>query len=179
MMNVANHETAGSVPNGQQATSSCCGRGAMFGWSPPALPADSELKRRVDRMMPQSGVSFVVFFAVIIALLNVGVILPRRLDLAAIAVASLAAGSWCAVNFWRSRHAHCVITGAGWLALAGFSLLEAGLGRSLIHGDEGLVFLGVLGLGLAFEGAWYIARGTNAVSSRSSWVRVPTNSIRR
>jgi hypothetical protein len=87
---------------------------------------------------------------------------------------------WCAVNFWRCRHAHCVITGAGWLALAAFSFLEAGLGRSVIHGDEGLVFLGVLGVGLAFEGAWYVARGTNAVSSsRSSWAHGPANSPKR
>lgn len=50
-------------------------------------------------------------------------------------------------------------------AIAAFSFLEAGLGHSLIHGDEGLVFLGMLGVGLAFEGAWYVARGTNAVSS--------------
>ena len=150
----------------------------MFGWSPPALPADTNLKRRVDRMMPRSGLSFVIFFAVVIALLNVGVILPRRMDLVAIGVVGLAAGSWCAVNFWRCRHAHCVITGAGWLALAGFSFLEAGLGRSVIHGDEGLVFLGVLGLGLVFEAAWYVARGTNAVSSRSSRVRVPANSAK-
>ena len=96
----------------------------MFGWSPPALPADTNLKRRVDRTMPRSGLSLVIFFAVVIALLNVGVILPRRMDLVAIGVVGLAAGSWCAVNFWRCRHAHCVITGAGWLALAGFSSLR-------------------------------------------------------
>lgn len=152
----------------------------MFGWSPPALPADTDLKRRVDRMMPRSGLSFVMFFAVVIVLLNVGVIFPRRLDLIAIGAAGTAAGAWCAVNFWRCRHAHCVITGAGWLALAAFSFLEAGLGRSLIHGDEGLVFLGVLGVGLAFEGAWYMVRGTNAVSSvRSSRAHAPTNSAKR
>jgi hypothetical protein len=176
--NTADYETADSVLDVPRAAASCCGPGAMFGWSPAPLPANSQLKRRIDRMMPRSGLSFVVFFAVIIALLNVGVILPRRLDLVAIGVASLTAGSWCAVNFWRCRHAHCVITGAGWLALAGFSFLEAGLGHSLIHGDEGLAFLGVLLLGLAFEGAWYVARGTNAVSSRSSWVRLPGDSAK-
>ena len=152
----------------------------MFAWSPPARPADTGLKRRVDRMMPRSGLSFVMFFAAVTALLNVGVILPGRLDLAAIGVAAMSAGSWCAVNFWRCRHAHYVITGAGWLALVAFSFLEAGLGRSVIHGDEGLVFLGVLGVGLAFEGAWYVARGTNAVSSsRSSWAHGPANSPKR
>jgi hypothetical protein len=98
----------------------------------------------------------------------VGRILPPRLDLVAVGLASLAAGSWCSVNFWRCRHAHCVITGAGWLAPAVFTFLEAGLGRSLIHGDEGLVFLGVLGAGLVFECTWYMTRGTNAISPRST-----------
>lgn len=150
------------------AEPNCCGPTALFGWSPPPLPADTELKRRADRLLPRSGVPFVLFFAAVVGLLNVGVILSVRLDLAAVGVASLCAGGWCAVHFWRCRHAHCVITGTGWLALAGFTLVEAGLGRSLIHGDEGLVFLGVLAAGLVFEGVWYVARGTNAVSSRST-----------
>jgi hypothetical protein len=58
---------------------------------------------------------------------------------------------------------HCAITGPGWLALAGFAFVEAGLGRSLIHGDEGLVFLGVLAVGLVVEGVRYAVRGTNAI----------------
>jgi len=72
------------------------------------------------------------------------------------------------VNFWRCRHAHCVITGIGWFALAGFTFFEAGLGRSLIHGDERLVFLGVLAPGLVFDGTWNVVRGTNAVSAPST-----------
>lgn len=32
----------------------------------------------------------------------------------------------------------------------------------------GLVFLGVLGACLVFEGAWYVVHGTNAVSLRST-----------
>ena len=72
-------------------------------------------------------------------------------------------GGWCGLNFWRSRHAHCLVTGPAWLALALFTFAEASLGRTLIHGYEQLVFLGVLAAGLAFEGAWYVARRTNAV----------------
>ena len=68
-----------------------------------------------------------------------------------------------------------MITGAGWLTLAGFAFLEAGLGRSLIRGDEGLVFLAVLGAGLLFEGVWYLTHGTNAVSSRSARNRLGAN----
>jgi len=153
---------------GPAAAADCCGSRALFGWSPPPLPADTALKRRIDAVLPRSGLRLVVFFAVVVALLNVGPILPKWLDLVAVGVASLAAGGWCAVNFWRCRHAHCVVTGAGWLALAGFAFVEAGLGRSLIHGDEGLVFLGVLGAGLLVEGAWYAVRGTNAISPRST-----------
>jgi len=146
----------------------CCGPRALFGWSPPPLPADTALKRRVDALLPRSGVRLVIFFAVVVVLLNVGAVLPKRLDLVAVGLASLAAGGWCAVNFWRCRHAHCVVTGAGWLALAGFAFVEAGLGRSLIHGDEALVFLAVLAAGLVVEGWWYAVRGTNAISPRST-----------
>jgi hypothetical protein len=153
---------------GQDTGPSCCGPTALFGWSPPPLPADTELKRHADRLLPRSGVPFILFFATVVALLNVGAVLPMRLNLVAIGAASLGAGAWCAVNFWRCRHAHCVITGIGWHTLAGFTFFEAGLGHSLIHGDEGLVFLGVLAAGLVFEGTWYVVRGTNTVSSRST-----------
>jgi hypothetical protein len=146
----------------------CCGTRALFGWSPPPLPADTALKRRVDRILPRSGLRLILFFAAVVALLNVGPVLPTRLDLAAVGLASLAAGGWCSLNFWRSRHAHCVITGSGWLALAVFAFVEAGLGRSIIHGDEALVFLGVLGAGLVVEAVWRAVRGTNAMSSRST-----------
>src|SRR5215469_16193101 len=81
--------------------SACCSPRALFGWSPPALPADTALKRRVDAMMPRSGLPLVVFFGAVFVLLNIGVVLPRQLDLAAVGVASLAAGAWCSLNFWR------------------------------------------------------------------------------
>jgi hypothetical protein len=156
-----------TVP-GPAAAADCCGPRALFGWSPPPLPADTALKRRVDALLPRSGLRLILFFAAVVALLNAGPILPTWLDLVAVGVASLAAGGWCAVNFWRCRHAHCVVTGAGWLALAGFAFVEAGLGRRLIHGDEGLVFLAVLAAGLVVEGVWYAVRGTNAISPRST-----------
>jgi hypothetical protein len=149
--------------SGPAAAADCCGPQALF-----PLPADTALKRRVDRLLPRSGLRLILFFVVVVALLNVGPILPTWLDLVAVGVASLAAGGWCAVNFWRCRHAHCLVTGAGWLALAGFAFVEVGVGRSLIHGDEGLVFLGVLGAGLMVEGVWYAVRGTNAISPRSA-----------
>jgi hypothetical protein len=149
----------------------CCNPVALFGWSPPLRPADTALKRRVDRVLPSSGLPLIIFFAAVIALLNVGLVLPARLDLSAAGLAAGAAGSWCTVHYWRTRQAHCLITGAGWLALAAFSFAEAGLGRSLIHGDEGLVFLAVLAAGLAFEATWYALHRTNAVASPPAAVR--------
>jgi hypothetical protein len=148
------------------AAYSCCGPRALFGWSPPTLPADTTLKRWVDAIMPSTGLPLVAFYTAVAILLNVGLLLPKRLDLLSIGVASLAAGSWCAVNFWRCRHAHCLITGPSWLALAGFALVEAGLGRSLMRGDEALAFLGILAAGLAFECVWFCATGTHAIGPR-------------
>jgi hypothetical protein len=99
----------------------------------------------------------------VVALLNVGQLLPRRADLATVGLAALLAGGWCALNFWRCRHAHCALTGGGWLALAVFAFAEAAVGRSVIGGDEPVVFLVVLALGLAFEAGWYRRRGTNSI----------------
>jgi len=151
------------------AAASCCSPRALFGWSPPTLPADTALKRHVDALMPRTGLPLVVFYAAVIALLNVGLVLslPRRLDLFAVGLASLAAGAWCVVNFWRCRHAHCAVTGPGWLALAVFTFIETGLGRSLIHGDEALLFLAVLAVGLVWEATWYAAHRTHALTPRS------------
>ncbi len=117
--------------------------------------------------MPRPGLPAVVYFAVVFALLNLARIIPARADLVAVGLAALAGGTWCGLNFWRCRHAHCAVTGVGWLALAVFTFVEAGLGHSLIGGNEPSVFLAVLGAGLAFECAWYLVRGTNAVTPSS------------
>jgi hypothetical protein len=145
-------------------TAACCGGGvALWGWSPPRFPADTAFKRLVDRVQPRTGVGLLAFFAAVVVLLNVGQLLPRRADLATVGLAALLAGAWCALNFWRCRHAHCALTGVGWLALAVFTFAEAAVGRSVIGGDEPVVFLVVLGLGLAFEAGWYLRRGTNSI----------------
>jgi hypothetical protein len=81
-------------------------------------------------------------------------------------LAALAAGAWCALNFWRCRHAHCAVTSSGWLALSVLAFTEAALGHSLIGGDEQPVFLAVLAAGLVFEVVWRCLRGTNAVGRR-------------
>jgi hypothetical protein len=106
--------------------------------------------------------------AVVVALLNVAPLLPVRGELAVDGLAALTGGGWCLLNFWRCRHAHCLATGPGWLALSLFAFAEAGLGRSLIAGDEQLVFLGILAAALLFEAAWWLARRTNAVPPRQA-----------
>ncbi len=144
-------------------TNDCCSTRALWGWSPPSLPADSARKRLVDRVLPRTGAPLALFYLAVFALLGLAPSMPKSGELALDGLAALAAGAWCGANFWRSRHAHCLVTGVGWLALSGFAFGEAILGYSLIHGDEQLVFLAVLVLGLGFEGAWYRLRGTNAV----------------
>jgi hypothetical protein len=151
---------------------------ALCGWSPPPLPADTVVKRRADRIVA-GAVPALGMIAIVVGLLNVAPLLPLRAGLAVEGLAALAAGGWCSLNFWRCRHAHCLVTGPGWLALSVFAFTEAGIGRSLIAGDEQLVFLGVLAAALCFEGAWYLARRTNAVTASGqttgfgccSWLR--------
>jgi hypothetical protein len=153
------HAAAGRGPG-----TSCFGPGGRRAWSPPVLPADTPVKRRVDHILPRTGLPAVAYFAAVIGLLGLAQILPAPAYLAVDAVAFLAGGTWCALNFWRCRHAHCLLTGSGWLLLALFAAAEAGLGRSLMGGDEQLVFLVILAMGLIFEGAWYLLHRDNTVT---------------
>lgn len=151
-----------------RAAGRCCVPDTLWGWSPPDLPADTTAKRRVDRYLPRTGLGPVLYFAAVAALVNVAHLLGTRLDLSTLTVAGVAGGGWCTLNFWRCRHAHCLITGVGWLALAVFTAVEAGIGHSLIDGDEPLVFVAVLAAGLLFECGWAAACGSNAVGNRPS-----------
>jgi len=151
------------------ASGGCCGGTGLFGWSPPDLPADTPLKRGVDRYLPRTGVVAVLYFAAVAALVAVAQLLPARAELLVLSVAGLAAGGWCALNFWRCRHAHCLITGTGWLAFGGLTAAEAALGHSLVGGAERAVFGGVLAAGLVFECGWSAVRGTNALRRASSY----------
>ena len=145
-------------------------RRALWGWSPAARPAATPLQRRVDRILPRTGVSCVLYFLAVIALLGIAPHLPGRADLAVDGLAALGAGSWCGLNFWRCRQAHCVVNEVGWLGLALLAFVGAGLGHSVIGGYEQPVFVGVFVTALAFEGVWRAARGTNAVTARSQQV---------
>jgi hypothetical protein len=142
-----------------------CGQTALWGWSPPDLPADTPLKRRIDRLLPRSGVSAGACFIAVVGLFILAPHLPTRAGLAADGLAALAGGAWCGLNFWRCRHAHCAVTGGGWLALSALAFGGAVLGHSLISGYEQPVFLAVLAAALVFEAAWRWARGTSAVAA--------------
>lgn len=144
---------------------SCVTRGGSGGWSPPSLPADTRFKRLADRFLPRAGLPAVVYFVAAIGALNLAPLLPGPGELALEGAAALTAGGWCGLNFWRCRHAHCLVTGAGWLGVSLLAFTGAGLGHSVIGGDERAVFLGVLLAGVAFEAAWRLARGTNAVTA--------------
>lgn len=151
-------------PQGSRVPGAGAGR-ALWGWSPPDLPADTAVKRRVDRLLPRTGCPALLYYAGIAAVLALAPHLPERANLVADGLAALAAAAWCAVNFWRCRHAHCVVTSPGWVALSVVAFVGAGLGHSLIAGYEQPVFLGVLGAAVVFEVAWNLARGTNSIGA--------------
>ncbi|HTT89374.1 MAG TPA: hypothetical protein VMF65_07435 [Acidimicrobiales bacterium] len=155
--------TGQSRPDVSAGIATPCGGGALCGWSPPSLFADTKAKRLVDRVIV-GAVPALVVLAVVVALLNVAPHLPLRAALVLVGLAALAAGGWCSLNFWRCRHAHCLVTGPGWLGFGVFCFAEAGVGHSLIGGYEQPAFLGILALGVAFEAGWRSVTGTNAVT---------------
>jgi hypothetical protein len=104
---------------------------------------------------------------IVVGLLNVAGHISAQPSLVVVGLAGLAAGGWCSLNFWRCRHAHCLITGPGWLAFGVFALVEALLGHSLIAGYEQPVFLSILAVAVLFEISWYLSHHTNAVASPS------------
>jgi hypothetical protein len=145
-----------------------CGSGrALFGWSPPDLPADTAVKRRADRVLPRTGTPAMLYCAAVVALLFAAPHLPVRGNLVLDGLAAVLAAAWCGGNFWRCRHAHCLVTAPGWLALSVLAFTGAILGHSLISGYEQPTFLAVLVGSVVFEWGWSLARGTNAVGRRA------------
>lgn len=153
--------TIGEHQETQRLNGACGGR-ALCGWSPPTLAADTDLKRRVD-LIRLGNTATIGTLVLVIGLLNVASHLSDRAALVVYGIAGLVAGGWCTLNFWRCRHAHCLITGPGWLAFGVFAVAEAAIGHSLIGGVEDPVFLGILGLAVLFEVSWYLLHHTNAV----------------
>jgi hypothetical protein len=142
--------------------------------SPPRLPANSGAKRLVDRIQPTGAWQWVYFAAVAAAVITAP-LLPTRFGLILDAAATFAASAWCLLNLWRCREAHCVVTGIGWAALFILEITELLIGRSVIHGDEGLVFVGVLVVGCAFECGWQARFGTNGLHRAPHAAQVQQN----
>jgi hypothetical protein len=88
--------------------------------------------------------------------------LPSRYAMLPAVVYFLILGGWC---FARCREAHCLITGAGFDALAVAALVAV-----IIDGHWynllSLLILPVLIAGFAFEVVWTRRHGENAVRSR-------------
>lgn len=130
--------------------------------SPPRLPANTRPERFADRLLP-TGAGQWIFFAVVAVGIGAAPHMPTRSRLALDAVVTIAASSWCLVNFWRCREAHCVVSGYGWATLGLLEVIELALDRSLIRGTEGLVFVAILFAALVFQCVWRARSGTNAL----------------
>ena len=128
---------------------------------PPSLQQDTRV-RLIDKLL-FTGVGRCAFFVLVAAGIIVAPLLGLRAGLALDAVTTFAAAAWCVRNFARCREAHCVVTGYGWTALAVVEVAELVLGRSLLMGDEGLVFVAILVVGIVFEVVWRLRHGTNAL----------------
>jgi hypothetical protein len=115
--------------------------------------------------LPRAGLPVVVFFAVAIGTLNLASLVSNpAAELALEGATALAAGGWCALASGGDLASTAWVTGVGWLGLSLLTFVEAGLGHSVIGGYERGVFVLILAIGLVFEAAWQITRGTNAMT---------------
>lgn len=136
--------------------------------SPPRSTADTGVKRVIDRVLPTGAWRCAFFIAIAVGISAVGQ-LPTTPGLVLGAATTLVAGGYCMLNFWRCREAHCIITGTGWAALGLFETAELAVGHSLIHRDEGAVFVAILIVAVTFEAYWRARHGTNAVRATDSY----------
>jgi len=93
--------------------------------------------------------------------------LPSRYAMLPAMVYFLALGGWCGLNFARCREAHCLITGAGFGALAIAALVAVGLDRHW-YNLLSLMIAPVLVAGFVFEAAWTHRYRQNALRSGPS-----------
>lgn len=91
--------------------------------------------------------------------------LPSRYAMLPAVAYFLALGGWCSLNFARCREAHCLITGAGFDALAVAAVVAVGVDGHW-YDLLSLMLLPVLFAGFAFEVVWTSRHGENAVRSR-------------
>jgi hypothetical protein len=141
----------------------CC---VPFGARPAALEPTRRWHSAADRFLIASRVWLVpVAVALGVAAGQVANQLPSRYAMLPAVVYFLILGGWCTLNFARCREAHCLITGAGFdaLAVAAFvAVIIDGHWYNLLS----LMILPVLIAGFAFEVVWTSRHGENAVRSR-------------
>lgn len=87
-------------------------------------------------------------------------LLPLSGGLALTGVYFLAIGSYCGVNVWRCREAHCAITSIGWSLLGLLALAVIAPGLQWLGPLWG-VFLAIGLVGYAFEAAWSSRHSSN------------------
>jgi hypothetical protein len=136
--------------------------------SPPPLKADTGANRVIDRILPTGAWRCALFIAIAVGISAAGQ-LPTTSGLALGAATTFIASGYCLLNFWRCREAHCIISGTGWAALGLCETAEIALGHSLIHRNEGAVFVVILVIAVAFEAFWRTRHGTNALRTTDSY----------
>lgn len=130
---------------------------------PAAAPARSSsgvVARYLRLVEPVLRSGMVMILA--IAVFGVAGAVDGRAGLALASAFVLFHATYCLLNFWDCREAHCLVTGVGWtsLALVGFvAALTPGEALSWYRTElETAGYLVVLGLGYAFE--WIVAART-------------------
>lgn len=132
--------------------------------APEAAPPRNALDRALDAYTNLTApflrgcCFFPILAAVVVGSFRLGI--PGGLWLAA--AYYLVFGGYCLANFARCREAHCIVTGAGWLALGMVGAWSA-IGDRAILGVLWDAFAVVAIVGFAFEAGWTRLRGTYAL----------------
>lgn len=149
------------------AAAAAAADGARRSWQPqPLLPADTLAKRMADRLLLRGLLprqTYVALTAFAVAGTVLASLLPTRPGLVGYAGTAFVVGVYCSLNVWRCRAAHCLVTGPGYLLYGALASVEAGLGRSLVGGYEGPIFLALFAVAVLFEAGWRIRRGTSVL----------------
>jgi hypothetical protein len=144
---------------------SCC---FPFGARPAALGRTRRWHGAADRFLIATRVWLIpAAVALGVAAGQIANQLPSRYAMLPAVVYFFMLGGWCSLNFVRCREAHCLITGAGFDALA-VAALVAVIVDGRWYNLLSLMILPVLIAGFVFEVVWTSRHGENAVRPRRS-----------
>lgn len=136
-----------------------------WGSSAPAGPAAVTTRQRAaDRYRATAAVAFRGRLAIPVAagVALVSFLLPPSGGLALAGVYFLAAGTYCALNLWRCREAHCAVTSIGW-SLCGLLAFAAIAAEVHWLGPLWVAYLAISLIGWAFEATWSSRHGNNVL----------------